>query len=164
VNVRPVRPDDADGINAVYNHYIRETPITFDIEEWDLPTRDAWIRSHTGGRHQALVAVDDGRVVGYASTGPWRPKAAYERSVETTIYIAADQVGRGYGPALYAALFDTVGGHDIHRFLAGVTMPNPGSVAIHEAFGFRRVGYFTEQGYKFGRYWDVAWFERAGRP
>ena len=77
-----------NGINAVYNHYIRETPITFDIEEWDLSSREAWIHSHTGGRHQVLVAVDDDRVVGYASTGPWRPKAAYERSVETSIYIA----------------------------------------------------------------------------
>jgi len=164
VNVRPVRPDDATGINAVYNHYIRATPITFDIEEWDPSSRDAWIHAHGGGRHQALVAVDDERVVGYASSGPWRPKAAYERSVETSIYLAPDHVGRGYGRALYAALFDALVGHDIHRLLAGVTMPNDSSVALHEAFGFRQVGYFTEQGYKFGRYWDVAWFERAGRP
>jgi phosphinothricin acetyltransferase len=164
VNVRPVRPDDANGINAVYNHYVRETPITFDVDEWDRSSREAWIHSHTFGRHQALVAVDNDRVVGYASTGPWRPKAAYERSVETSIYVAPDHVGRGHGHELYAALFYVVIGHDIHRFLAGVTMPNDGSVAIHEAFGFRQVGYFTEQGYKFGRYWDVAWFERAGRP
>ena len=161
MSIRPVIPDDAAGINAIYNHYIRETPITFDIEEWDLASREAWIRAHAGGRHQVWVAMDDDRVAGYASTGPWRTKAAYERCVETSIYLAPDYVGRGLGRALYTALFEAVDGHDIHRFLAGVTMPNEVSVAIHEMFGFRQVGYFTEQGYKFGRYWDVAWFERA---
>ena len=161
MDLRSVRLDDAAGINAVYNHYIRETPITFDIEPWDDGQRRSWIDAHRGGRHHVLVAVEDERVLGYASSGPWRPKAAYERSVETSIYLAPDCVGRGIGRALYSALFAPVEFAEIHRFLAGVTMPNDASVALHEAFGFTRVGYFTEQGYKFGRYWDVAWFERA---
>ena len=163
MKLRSAQITDAAGINAIYNHYIRETPITFDLVPWDLAQRQAWIEEHAGGRHQVLIAVEDDTIVGYSSSGPWRPKAAYERCVETSIYLAPDHVGRGFGRALYSALFAALEGHDIHRFLAGVTMPNAASVALHEAFGFVRVGYFTEQGYKFDRYWDVAWFERPVR-
>lgn len=161
--IRPASLGDAAGLNAIYNHYIRETPITFDLRTWELAQRQAWIEQHAGGRHQVFVAVEDDRVLGYSSSGEWRPKAAYERCVETSIYVAPDRVGNGIGRALYSELFERLEGHDLHRSLAGITMPNDASVALHEAFGFAQVGYFSEQGYKFDRYWDVAWFERPMR-
>ena len=138
-----------------------ETPITFDLEPWGLAQREAWIRGHAGGRHQALVAIDGDRVVGFASTGPWRPKAAYERCVETSIYLAPDAIGGGVGTHLYTELFRALEGEDAHRAYAGIALPNPASIALHERFGFRKVAHFTEQGRKFGRYWDVAWFEKT---
>jgi phosphinothricin acetyltransferase len=119
--------------------------------------------SHYGptGRHRLVVAEEDGRVVGYASTGQFRPKAAYEACVEASIYIAPDTCGLGIGTALYETLFASIEGEDVHRAVAGITMPNDASVALHERFGFGKVAHFTEQGRKFGRYWDVAWYERA---
>jgi phosphinothricin acetyltransferase len=162
--VRPGDVDDLGGLNELYNHYIRETPITFDIVPLTIEQRLEWF-AHLAdtGRHRLFVAVDEsdgGRVLGYASSHQFRPKQAYEPSVETSIYLAPDAVGQGLGTALYGALFDALEGEDVHRAYAGITMPNDASVSLHQRFGFRQVAYFSEQGRKFDRYWDVAWFEK----
>jgi phosphinothricin acetyltransferase len=81
--------------------------------------------------------------------------------VETSVYLAPDAVGRGAGTRLYEKLFKALEGEDVHRAYAGIALPNPASVGLHERFGFKRAGHFTEQGRKFGRYWDVAWYEKA---
>jgi phosphinothricin acetyltransferase len=80
--------------------------------------------------------------------------------VETSVYIAPDAVGRGAGTRLYEELFRSIEHEDVHRALAGIALPNPASIALHERFGFKRVALFTEQGRKFERFWDVAWFEK----
>jgi phosphinothricin acetyltransferase len=161
--VRPGLDDDIGPLNELSNQYIRESPATFDIEPWPIERRREWFTHYrTSGRHRLFVAVGgDAGVVGYATSSPYRPKDAYETSIETSVYVAAEATGQGVGAALYAALFAALAGEDIHRAFAGVTFPNPASVALHERFGFRQAGLFTEQGRKFGRYWDVAWFERA---
>ena len=79
------------------------------------------------------------------------------------MYCRPDAVGRGIGTRLYTALFDALSAEDVHRIVAGIGQPNPASVALHERFGFRRVGLFSQVGRKFGQYWDVAWFERPLR-
>ena len=91
----------------------------------------------------------------------WRAKAAYDTTVETTIYCAHDAVGQGIGRRLYEALFAALRGEDVHRYVAGYTMPNAATAALHERLGFKTVGVFTEVGRKFGKYWDVCWMERA---
>ncbi|MGQ0805873.1 MAG: GNAT family N-acetyltransferase [Actinomycetota bacterium] len=159
--VRPGRADDLGQLNELYNHYIRETHITFDIKPWAIEQRREWFGHYdTTGRHRLLVAVDGDRVLGYASSSPFRPKQAYETSVETSIYLLPDTTGRGVGRTLYEALFDALSGEDVHRAYAGVTVPNPASIALHERFGFHEIGRYSEQGRKFGRYWDVVWFEK----
>jgi len=110
-----------------------------------------------------LVAVEAGVVVGYAGTARFRAKAAYDTTVEATIYCAHDATGRGIGTKLYAALFDAIANEDINRIVAGITLPNDVSIALHERLGFRRVGIYSEVGRKFGRYWDVIWLERPLR-
>jgi phosphinothricin acetyltransferase len=80
--------------------------------------------------------------------------------VETTAYITPAAGGRGIGTALYEALLDALGPAGVHRCYAAIALPNPASVALHERFGFSEVGRFSEVGFKLGRYWDVAWFER----
>jgi phosphinothricin acetyltransferase len=90
----------------------------------------------------------------------WRPKPAYDTTVETTIYCAPESLGKGIGAKLYAALFDAIAYEDVHRIVAGYVPPNPASAALHERFGFRPVGTFSEVGFKFGTYWDVCWVER----
>jgi phosphinothricin acetyltransferase len=113
------------------------------------------------GRHRLLVALSEARVIGYASSSKFRDKRAYETSVETSIYIAPEAIGRGAGSRLYEDLFRSLEAEDIHRAYAGIALPNLASVALHVRFGFKQVARFTEQGRKFGRYWDVAWFEKA---
>lgn len=161
--IRPARPDDLPEVVALYNHYVLETPITFDLEPWTVEARRPWFEAHAGtGRHRLLVAcAPDGTVVGYASSGRFRVKAAYDRSVESSIYLRAGLGGRGVGAKLYGALFAALAETDVHRVYAGTTLPNPASVALHERFGFERVGLFREVGRKFGRWWDVAWYEKA---
>ena len=112
------------------------------------------------GRYRLLVAEEQGRVIGYAGTTRFRVKPAYDTTVETTICCAQEAVGRGVGNLLYSALFEAISSEDIHRIVGGYTLPNRGSEALHERFGFVLVGIFHENGRKFGQYWDVAWMER----
>jgi phosphinothricin acetyltransferase len=159
--IRPGSEGDLGQVNDLYNHYVRATHITFDIEPITMERRREWFAHYdVVGRHRLLVAVADDHVLGYASSSPFRPKDAYETSVEASIYLATDATGRGVGTALYMRLFDELAGEDVHRAYAGVTLPNPASIALHEKFGFALVGTYTEQGREFGRYWDVAWYEK----
>jgi phosphinothricin acetyltransferase len=162
-SIRAAAPRDLWALTEIYNHYVIHTAITFDLEPQTLDQRRAWFEAHHDrGRHRLLVAEDAaGAVIGYASTSRWRPKAAYDTTVESSVYCRPDAVGRGIGRALYTALFDAMASEPVHRIVAGAALPNPASVALHLRCGFRQVGLFTAVGFKFGRYWDVAWFERA---
>ena len=164
ITIRPALLADLPQLTEIYNHYILNTAITFNTRPFTVDERAEWFEEHSdGGRHRLVVAVEndgDGGVVGYAGTGRFRPKEAYETTVETTIYCSPECTRRGVGTLLYRALFEFIAGEDINRVVAGVTLPNPASIALHERFGFRHVGTFTENGRKFGKYWDVGWFER----
>ncbi len=162
LRVRNAQRADLVRITEIYNHYVLNTPITFDVEPYTLERREPWFEQFAEtGRHRLLVAEENGIVVGYVGTTKFRPKAAYETTVETTIYCAPEAVGKNIGKRLYAELFDALQGEDIHRYVAGYTLPNDASEALHRRFGFKRVGIFSENGRKFGKYWDVCWTERA---
>ena len=164
VRIRPAERDDLERLTEIYNHYVLNTPVTFDVEPYTVGRREAWFAQFAKtGRHRLLVAVGAGAIVAYAGTTRFRPKKAYDTTVETTIYCAPEAVGRGIGRQLYAALFDALMGEDIHRFVAGYALPNPATAAIHDRFGFKVVGVFHENGRKFGKYWDVCWVERAAK-
>ena len=154
--------EDLEAISEIYGHYVRTSAISFDLEVPSADWRRKWFATFaTSGRHRLLVARDDGRAVAYAASAPYRPRAAYAPSVETSVYVAPSHVGQGVGSALYETLLAELEREDVHRAYAGIGMPNPASVRLHERCGYRRAGYYTEQGRKFGRYWDVAWYERA---
>jgi phosphinothricin acetyltransferase len=161
VHVRPAAENDLEAINGIYNHYVVETHITFDEEPMTMEARREWFSHYAAtGRHRVLVATEGEVVIGYASSSRLRPKVGYLISVETSIYLAPDATGRGVGRKLYAELFKAIEGEDLHRAYAGIALPNTASIALHEKLGFKRVALFSEQGRKFGRYWDVAWFEK----
>ena len=161
--IRAAERRDLARITEIYNYYVLNTPVTFDVEAYSVERREAWFAQFSvTGRHRLLVAEEDGVVMGYAATTRFRPKAAYETTVETTIYCAQEAAGRGIGRRLYAELFEMLKGEDIHRFVAGYALPNAASEALHRRFGFKVVGVFSENGRKFGKYWDVCWTERAG--
>ena len=161
ITIRPAVRADLPRLTEIYNHYVIHTPVTFDIEPYTVEKRETWFSQFAStGRYRLLVAEENGAVVGYAGTTRFRPKAAYETTVETTIYCDQRAIGKGIGSQLYGALFDAIQHEDIRRIVAGYTLPNPASAALHQRFGFQRVGVFTKNGRKFGSFWDVAWNER----
>ncbi|MFQ5697037.1 MAG: GNAT family N-acetyltransferase [Myxococcota bacterium] len=162
VQIRAGGEADLPAIDVIYGHYVRETPITFDVEPATHVARRAWLDPFAQrGPHRLLVAETEGRVVGWVATHVFRAKAAYASSAEVSIYLSPEATGCGVGSRLYAGLFEALASEDLHRLYAGVTLPNPASIALHRKFGFGSIGVFREVGYKLGRYWDVEWFERA---
>jgi phosphinothricin acetyltransferase len=161
LHIRAATRNDLPPLTEIYNHYVINTAVTFDIEPYTVERRAAWFEQFgLSGRYRLLVAEDDSGILGYAGTTRFRPKAAYNTTIETTIYCAPDAVHKGAGSELYRALFETLVSEDIHRIVAGYVLPNPASEALHMRFGFKPVGVFRENGRKFGRYWDVVWAER----
>ncbi|MGP4084768.1 GNAT family N-acetyltransferase [Streptomyces sp. KR55] len=163
VQVRPGVESDLEALTDLYNHYVRETPITFDTAVFTPEERRPWLLSHPeDGPHRLMVATDadSQEILGYATSSPYRAKPAYGTSVEVTVYVAPHAGRRGIGTLLYKALFEALADEDLHRAYAGIAQPNDASTRLHERFGFRYVGTYREVGRKFGRYWDVAWYEK----
>lgn len=159
--VRPGRLEDLPDLTGIYNHYVRDTHVTFDVEPFTVEQRRPWLELYSDtGPHRLLVVEEAGRALGWACSGRFRPKPAYLTSVETTVYLAPEAVGRGLGGLLYRELFARLQGEAVHRAYAGVALPNAASLALHAGFGFRPIGTFREVGFKFGRYWDVEWLEK----
>jgi phosphinothricin acetyltransferase len=162
IEVRTATAADLPQLVEIYNHYVLHTAITFDIEPFTVDQRRGWFEQHgEGGRHRLLVAEERGVVLGYAGSHQFRVKRAYDSTVETSVYCAHDNVGRGLGSTLYRALFEALRGEDIASFIAGITLPNEASLALHARFGFEHAGTMHRVGRKFGRYWDVTWLERT---
>ena len=151
------------GIAAIYAHEADTSPATFDLaglphEEWQ---RQIDALDPAKG-HLMLVALgDEDEVLGYAKSGTHRSRAAYDTTVETSVYVARTAQRMGIGRALYDELLERLERLPAVRLaVAGMTDPNPASRALHESAGFTYVGTFHAIGTKFGRGWDVSWFER----
>ena len=161
--VRTAATTDLPAVAAIYTHYVLRTTTTFNTE---VRTPRQWLERFesqvAGGPYDLLVAEVDGAVAGYVETQPFRDKPAYARSVELSVYVAPDATGRGVGGALYRELLGRLAATDrFHRAYAVVALPNDSSEAFHLAHGFVHRGTLTEAGHKFGRYLDVAYYERA---
>ncbi len=164
LSIRTAVASDLEALTAIYNHYVRDTPVTFDLEPFGIDARRSWLDDFgVTGRYRMLVVEAAAGLLGYACSHRFRGKAAYDRSVETTIYLDPEATGKGVGRCLYEALFEELASEDVHLALAGITLPNPASQALHRRLGFEPVGVFTQVGYKFGRYWDVAWMQKPVR-
>jgi len=162
LTVRRLETRDFARLNEFLNHYIIHTAINFAMEPFTLEERAEWCAAYgPTGRHQMFVAEASGVVLGMASTSQFRPKHAYDTTVEVSVVCAPEAVGFGIGQRLYETLFDAVRGEDIHMAIAAITLPNAGSCALHERMGFARVATLREIGRKFDRYWDIAWYQRA---
>lgn len=157
MTIRPARGGDFDAIAAITNHYIATTAIHFAYEP---VAAGALAESWRESKHPWLVA-DDGEVVGYAKSGTWRERAAYAWTCEVGLYVAHDARGRGLGRAIYTALLDECVRRDFHSAIAGITLPNEASVALHERLGFGSVGIVRDAGFKHGRWHDVAFYQKA---
>ncbi|MFL5736211.1 MAG: GNAT family N-acetyltransferase [Actinomycetota bacterium] len=161
--IRPATEGDLEQINAIYNHFVETSHATFDLAPTEMEYRTQWFAERQDDRHLVFVAEEDGDVHRYTATGRYRPRAAYDTTVESSVYVAPGFEGRGLGREMYRVPLEAVDASDAHRVVAGVALPNPASESLHLEFGFRRVAQFSEQGYEFGRFWDVDWYERVIR-
>lgn len=158
LQVRDATVADAGSCAAIYAPYVTDTCVTFELEPpsaGELADRIATAQQE----HAWLVGVLDGRVVGYAYAGSYRPRAAYRWSCETSVYLERGRAGAGLGRTLYAALLGRLGGLGYRRALAGMTLPNAASQRLHTALGFRPIGVFERVGWKHGAWRDVAWMQ-----
>ena len=162
-HIRAAKPGDLHRLVEIYNHYVTETHITFDTEPFVVAARTQWFTQFAeSGPYRLLVATLNDEIVAYASSTVFKPKPAYSTSVESTIYLDRMQTGNGYGYQLYRRLLEDLAEEPaVHRVYGGVALPNAGSVALHEKLGYLRVASFHEVGFKFGKYWDVDWFEKG---
>jgi phosphinothricin acetyltransferase len=156
--LRRCTPSDAAQICDIYNHYVRETVVTF--EESPVPEAEMAQRiTDVTSRLPWLVWEEDEAIVGYAYASPWKVRAAYRHAVESSIYLSPRVTGRGLGSRLYAALIEDLRQKGLHCVIGGAALPNPASVRLHEKLRFDKVAEFRQVGFKFGRWIDVAYWE-----
>ena len=160
MQLRQAIAEDLPAIIRIYNHYVERSHATFDVGAFSVDDRRPWFDQFDGGRYQCWLAVDGSGLLGYACSMPFKAKAAYQTSVEVSVYVAPDAQRRGIGAALYGRLLPALEAEDLHRAYAGIAQPNEPSMGLHERFGFRQAAHYREVGRKFDRYWDVIWLER----
>ncbi|MDR1884051.1 MAG: GNAT family N-acetyltransferase [Prevotella sp.] len=157
--IRDVTPDDAKRIAEIYNYYVEKTIVTFEydpVSEQDIKER---IRKASGKGFPFFVYEQDGRALGYACLGNWRERAAYDITLETSIYLDHNATGRGIGSILYRELIDRARLINIHSLIGVISLPNPESQKLHRKFNFAPVGNFKESGIKFGKLIDVEFWQ-----
>ncbi|GAA1913459.1 GNAT family N-acetyltransferase [Streptomyces sodiiphilus] len=146
------------GVCALVNHYIEHAVANFRTEpqrpkEWE----ELWHAHH--GRYPWLVAEQDGEIAGFCCAGPWKTRGAYAWTAESTVYVGPDRLGQGLGSRLYRPLLATLAAQGFRSVVAGITLPNPGSVALHTSMGFEPAGLIRAAGFKFGAWHDVGYWQ-----
>lgn len=154
-------PEHWPAINAIYAHHVTNGYATFDEISPTLEERRPWFVQFGQDRHQLLVAAEDGQVLGFACSQPYRAHPAFARTVEFSVYLDPAATGRGVGRLLYDELIARVRMHKAATVVAGIALPNDASVALHRACGFREVGTFVEYAEKHGRPISSVWFQLA---
>jgi phosphinothricin acetyltransferase len=161
--IRPAAPRDADGILAIYAPIVRATAISFEGEP-PTPQQMAQRIGSTLEHLPWLVYERQGDILGYVYASQHRARLAYQWSVDVSVYIQAQARRLGVGRALYTSLFKLLTLQGFYNCYAGITLPNPGSIGLHEALGFQPVGIYRRVGYKLGAWHDVGWWYLALRP
>lgn len=158
MTIRSATEKDAARITEIYNYYVRYTTVTFEEHPVSAGAMRERIES-IQTNYPYLVGVRDGSVQGFAYATRWKARGAYRNTVETTIYVAPEATGQGIGSQLYPALIEALQEQSRHVLLAGIALPNEGSVTLHEKLGFQKVGQLREVGWKMGKWVDVGYWE-----
>jgi phosphinothricin acetyltransferase len=157
VTIRDAQPADLPAVAAIYAAAAEATHVTFDFAGRPV---DWWAQVLADTEHEFLVAPDGDAVLGYARSSPHKDRPGYAITVETSVYVDESARGRGVGHALYGALLARLEAGPRANAVAGIALPNEASERLHRAHGFTEVGTFHAVGVKFGRTYDVTWFER----
>ena len=159
MEIRLIEDGDCISTLAIHNHYVTQTTVTFALEPRTESEHLDWIREHLGA-HPAVVAIDDAGVIGFGSLTKFRPRPAYNTTVEDSVYVAPDQLGKGAGRAILERLCELASEYGYHSLIARITGQNDASIALHRACGFELVGIEREVGRKHQQWLDVVEMQR----
>ncbi|MBC7005014.1 N-acetyltransferase [Photobacterium sp. BZF1] len=162
MDIRKGYLSDIAGITDIFNFYIEHTNARFEVAQFSIENRQEWFSQFSSNpKHQLFVATENGELLGFACSQPYRDISAFEDTVEVTVYLASTAKSKGIGSKLYARLFSSIVDHGVHRALSGVALPNDASIALHKRFGFREIGIFNEYAKKKGEYISSVWLEKV---
>lgn len=158
--IRDAHLDDMPAVRAIYNDAVLNTTAIWNEQPVDLANREAWFHARQAQRYPILVAVDEAnQVLGYSSFGDWRPFEGFRHTVEHSVYIRADQRGKGLGPLLMRALIERARTCGKHIMVAAIESGNAASIRLHERLGFATTGQMPQVGTKFGRWLDLTFMQ-----
>jgi L-amino acid N-acyltransferase YncA len=157
--IRQATEQDGPTISRIYNSYILNSVITFETEAVNPTEMGRRIREKIA-QFEWIVGVLAEKIIGYAYYGHYRERAAYRQTVESTIYLDPEKVGKGYGQELYRRLITTAQNHGYHEMIGVIALPNLPSSGLHSRLGFREVGVLKNVGFKFGRFIDTAIWQK----
>jgi len=158
--IREVKLSDAEAIVDIYNHYVRTSIATFELDEVTTDEMQSRIQKVLDCNFPWLVSVDEQeQVIGYAYVSYWKERKAYQHSVEITVYLKPDMPAKGLGSRLYDALFQRLKALPVNAVIAGISLPNEASVKLHEKFGMTKVAHFKAVGLKFEQWIDVGYWQ-----
>jgi L-amino acid N-acyltransferase YncA len=161
MKIRPATHADLHAILDIYNDAVLHTTASYDYEPRTIEHRQAWFEDHVANNLPVFVAVDDsGKVVGWSALNRFHDRKGYQFTVENSVYVAADQRGRGVGKLLMPPLIEGAKSQGKHAILAAIDAQNEASIRLHAAFGFEQVAHLKQVGFKFGRWLDVVYLER----
>ena len=157
--IRDVRIEDAARIAEIYNYYIEETIVTFEYDTVSAKEIENRINKIQSKRYPYFVYEEDGLVLGYAYLNNWRERAAYDITLETSIYLDHNFIARGLGSIMYEELITRARKKDIHSLIGSISLPNDASRKLHKKFNFELIGNFKESGVKFNKLIDVEFWQ-----
>ena len=161
--IRLAAEKDAAGIAEIYAPIVQSTAISFEVQPPDAPEIERRLEASRSA-YPWLVVEQQGRVAGYAYASRHRARAAYQWSVDTSVYVHRDFRRCGIGRGLYVSLFRILAAQGYANAYAGIALPNPPSARLHEAAGFQPIGVYRSVGYKLGAWHDVGWWQLALQP
>jgi L-amino acid N-acyltransferase len=156
MRVRAATHSDAESIRTIYNYEVLHTTATFDLVPRSLEEQEAWLSARSGAFTALVAAGEQDEVLGFTSLSAYKDRAGYRTSVEDSIYVSRDALGRGIGRLLLTSVLDVAEAHGFHSVLARIEASGTASRGLHAACGFHLVGIEREVGRKFGRWRDVA--------
>lgn len=156
--IRQIKLSDVEKILPIYNFHVENTIVTFDIIPLTFEQYYDKVK-RISDEFPFLVFEEDDIILGFAYASKWRPKPAYNQTVETTIYTHHDAQGKQIGTKLYTELLKQLKGKNYRVAIGGISLPNDQSVKFHEKFGFEKVAHFSKVGQKFDQWIDVAFWQ-----